>query len=564
MTNLSKKVQNQIIDAIKYAVGKAIEKNMINDISKVEIEIEKPNDLSNGDFSSNIAMKSVKIAKTSPKNVANAIVDNIDIDNTYIERVEIAGPGFINFFLSNFWYQDVVRAIENDGDDYGKSDMGKGKKVIVEYVSANPTGPMHMGNARGGALGDCLASCMQWAGYDVTKEFYINDAGNQIVKFGNSLEARYVQLIKGEDAWEFPEDGYHGEDIIEHMESFIEIHEDAYIDVDSEERKKVFVEYALNRNIGKLRSDLEDYRIVYDSWFPESSLYENNEVEKTVQVLSEKGFTYESEGALWFKSTEFGAEKDDVLIRENGLYTYFAADIAYHRNKIEKRKFDLAIDIWGADHHGHIQRMKGAMEALGLGKDSLEIIIIQLVRLFRDGEIARMSKRTGKTVTLSDLLEETSIDAARFFFNMRQAHSHLDFDLDLAVKKSNDNPVYYVQYAFARIKRIVTIFFDEDVRIKETKDIDLTLLDKKEEIELMRKLIELPDEIEYAAKEFEPSRLTRYLIELAGLFHSFYSACKVKTQDTRLMDARLKLIYSVQMVLGNVLDMLKIDAPEKM
>ena len=457
-----------------------------------------------------------------------------------------------------------MKYIEDMGKDYGKINLGKGKKVMVEFVSANPTGPMHMGNARGGALGDCMASVLEYAGYDVTREFYINDAGNQIEKFGKSLEARYIQLLKGEDAIEFPEDGYHGEDITDHARAFIEIEGDKYLNVSSEERKAALVKYALEKNISALKSDLEKYRIYYDVWFRESELHKSGAVKAVIEKLTENGYTYENDGAIWLNCIKMGLEKDEVLVRQNGIPTYFAADIAYHLNKLKDRNFDIAIDVWGADHHGHIARMKGAMAALGVDPERLEVVIMQLVRLTRGGETVRMSKRTGKAITLSDLLEDYSIDVARFFFNMRTAGSHLDFDLELAAEQSSENPVYYVQYAHARICSILKVLREEGIKVKPYAEINPQLLEKPEELELLKKLAELPEEIKAAAISREPAKITRYVIELATAFHSFYNACRVKESNTELMDARLKLIESVKTVIEGVLAMLKITAPEQM
>ncbi|MDK2799352.1 MAG: arginyl-tRNA synthetase [Clostridiales bacterium] len=564
MINLVEIAKNQINDAIEKSVSKAIAAQQLPQVQLDEIVIEVPREKQHGDFATNVAMQITRQAKKAPRMIADILINHMALHDTYIEKVEVAGPGFINFHLKKEWLYQVLIAIEKEGADYGKINIGNNQKVMVEFVSANPTGPMHMGNARGGALGDCLASVLDWAGYDVTREFYVNDAGNQIEKFGISLEARYIQLLKGEDAFPFPEDGYHGEDIKDHMRDFIALEGDKYLDVESEERKQAFVAFALKRNIDKLKADLKAYGIEYDVWFHESWLYESNEVQETIDYLTEKGYTYKDEDALWFKATEFGAEKDVVLVRNNGIPTYFAADIAYHRNKFVKRGFERVIDIWGADHHGHVARMKGAMQAIGCDPDKLDIIIMQLVRLFRNGEIARMSKRTGRAVTLSDLLEETSVDAARFFFNMRQAGSHLDFDLDLAVSQSNENPVYYVQYAHARICSIINLLAQEGIKVQSTDKLNLSRLIEPEEIELLKKLAELPEEIKGAALSMEPSRITRYVLDLASLFHSFYNACRVKVEDEELMMARLKLVDSVRIVIKNVLNMLKISAPEQM
>ena len=529
-----------------------------------EIEIEIPKEKAHGDFSINTAMKLTKILRTSPVNIANALTGAMNFEGTYIEKCEIAGPGFINFYLDKNWLYDGLKLISEKGDDFGKINIGEGKKVMVEFVSANPTGPMHMGNARGGALGDGIASVLQWAGYDVTREFYINDAGAQIEKFGKSLEARYLQIFKGEENVPFPEDGYQGGDIKVHAKNYADQNGDKLLNVDSEARKKALVEYALPINIANLKKDLEKYRIFYDVWFPESTIHANGEVAQTIELLKKSGLTYEADGALWLKTTEFGSEKDEVLIRANGIPTYFAVDIAYHRNKFEMRGFDKVINIWGADHHGHVARMEGAMDAIGCDSKKLKVVIMQLVRLIKDGDVARMSKRTGEMITLSDLIDEIGVDAARFFFNLRQAGSHLEFDLDLAVAQNNDNPVFYVQYAHARICSILRNLAEEGITLNDISKTDLTLLNSNEEIELITKLNSFPQEIESAANALEPSKLTRYLLDLAALFHSFYNSCRVKGEKEELMQARMTLISLTRTVICNTMSILKITAPEKM
>jgi len=526
--------------------------------------VETPKEKEHGDFSTNIAMLLAKKAKKAPVQIASILIDNMDFTDTYIQRAECAGPGFINFFLNTSWLYDTLKIISHEREDYGRINIGQGKKVMVEFVSANPTGPLHMGNARGGALGDCIASVLQAAGYDVTREYYVNDAGNQIEKFGISLEARYIQLLKGEDAIEFPEDGYQGEDIIDHMRDYIEQFGDKLLDADPEERRRELVNFALPRNLERIRKGLEAYGIHYDVWFSEQSLYDSGEFEETINYLKEKGLLYEKDGAQWFRATDFGAEKDVVIIRSNGLPTYFASDIAYHRNKFVKRGFDWVINLLGADHHGHVARMKAAVAAMGVDPTRLDIVLFQLVRLFKNGEIARMSKRTGRAISLDDLLEEVGRDAARFFFNMKAAGSHLDFDLDLAVKQSNENPVYYVQYAHARICSMLRLLESEGISVPSANEVDLTLLTAPEEIDLIKKLAEYPDEIRIAAQTLEPSRLTRYVTDVASLFHSFYNECRVKGEEEKLMKARLLLVSAVKTVIKNVLDILSINAPERM
>ncbi|WP_343030062.1 arginine--tRNA ligase [Alkalibaculum sporogenes] len=553
---------NKIIASIKLAVNESITRSVDEGAFTIDhmpsIIIEVPRDTTHGEFSTNVAMQITRQAKKSPKLIGEVIIKNIDTNNSYIKSVELAGPGFINFHLNQNWLYEVLEDIYDLRGSYGSSDIGAGKKVNVEFISANPTGPMHMGNARGGAIGDGIASILQCAGYQVSREFYINDAGNQIEKFGQSLEARYLQLL-GQNI-EFPEDGYKGEDITEHMKNFIEEQHKEYIDEESDRRKKAFIEYALNLNLQKIKEDLNEYGIKYDVWFSESVLHCQNQVNAVIDELKNKGYAYEKEGAVWFKATEFGCEKDDVLVRNNGIPTYFAADIAYHLDKLRTREFDWSINVWGADHHGHVARLKGALEALGIEPDRLTIIIMQLVRLTRKGEISRMSKRSGKMVTLSDLIDEVGKDAARFFFNLRSPDSHLDFDLDLAMEQSNDNPVFYVQYAHARI---CSILRQLDVEVSFSQ-VTLTLLKEKEEILLIRKLADLPQEIIMAIEKLDPSKITKYALDLSSDFHSFYNACRVKLEDEELMKSRIILIQCTKQVIENCLGILGVSAPEIM
>lgn len=564
MTNIIENIREQIRNVVKKALAAATEKGLLPGIIIEDVFIETPKEKEHGDFSTNIAMVLAKQAKKAPVQIASVLIDNMDFTDTYIQRAECAGQGFINFFLGTTWLYDTLKIISREGDDYGRIDIGRGKKVMVEFVSANPTGPLHMGNARGGALGDCIASVLQAAGYDVTREYYVNDAGNQIEKFGISLEARYIQLLKGEDAVEFPEDGYQGEDIIDHMRDYIEEYGDRLLDADPETRRRELVNYALPRNLERIRKGLEAYGINYDVWFSEQSLYDSGEFDETIDYLKGKGLLYEKDGAQWFRATDFGAEKDEVMIRSNGIPTYYASDIAYHRNKFIKRGFDWVINLWGADHHGHVARMKAAVAAVGVDPARLDVVLFQLVRLFKNGEIARMSKRTGRAISLDDLLEEVGRDAARFFFNMKAAGSHLDFDLDLAVKQSNENPVYYVQYAHARICSMLRLLEGEGISVPPVEEVDLALLSTPEELELIKKLAEYPDEIRIAAQTLEPSRLTRYVTDVASLFHSFYTECRVKGEEERLMKARLLLVSATKTVIKNVLDILSINAPERM
>ena len=559
MANTLSMKKTQIYEAARLAAGKAYP-----DIEIPAFTIEVPKDKGNGDYAVNIAMMLARSAKSAPRAIAENIVKNLDAAALQAEKIEIAGPGFINFYLDKSYLYNVIAEIEEEGEHYGDVNVADGKKVVVEFVSANPTGPMHMGNARGGALGDTLSNVLSRAGWDVTKEFYINDAGAQIDKFGRSLDARYIQLLKGEDAVEFPEDGYQGDDIRVHAQNYIDKYGDSLLDKEEQERKDALVSYALPLNIAALKETLTRYGINYDVWFYESTLHNGGSVSETLDMLKESNITYEKDGALWIKSTEFGAEKDDVLVRANGIPTYFAADIAYHRNKLSERGFDLAINIWGADHHGHIARMKGAMEAVGISGDKLDVLVIQLVRLMRNGEIARMSKRTGKMITLSDLIDEIGVDAARFFFNMRAAGSHMDFDLDLAVSQTNENPVFYVQYAHARICSIIRILAESGTNVPSFGETDCALLKKDEEIALLETLARLPGEIKASAQSFDPSNLTHYLIDVASHFHSFYNACRVRDEEESLMKARLKLIESTRIVIKNVLDILGVSAPEKM
>lgn len=554
----------EIKNRLDEAMNRAREAGTISFETIPDYIIEEPREKEHGDFAANAAMLLARQAKKPPRVIADAIIGQLDTEGTYIESAETAGAGFINFRLNPAYIRRVLSVIENEKENFGRVTLGKGQKVMVEFVSANPTGPMHMGNARGGALGDCLASVLDWAGYDVTREFYVNDAGNQIEKFGNSLEVRYIQALRGEDAAEFPEDGYHGDDIRQRAQAYIDLHGDSLLALDSESRKKALVEFALEKNIDDLKKDLETYRIFYDVWFRESVLHENGEARKVVDELIKLGHAYEKDGAVWFRATDFGEEKDEVLVRQNGFLTYYAVDIAYHKNKFIDRGFDTVINIWGADHHGHVARLKAALSALGIDPNRLEIILMQLVRLVSGGEVVRMSKRTGKSITLKDLLEEVSIDAARFFFNMRQANSHFDFDLDLAVEQSNENPVFYVQYAHARICSILRLMKEQGIVLKSIAEVNTELLSAPQEIALMKQLAELPETIRHAAQLREPSLITRYAMDLAAAFHGFYAACKVNSEDKALTDARLKLADSTRIALANALTLMSISAPEHM
>ncbi len=581
MSVLVKQVEEKLSALITEAAQRAMESGELPQAELGAFKIEVPANRDNGDYSTNAAMAWARAFRRAPAQIAAAITENICLDGSFFDSCEAAGPGFINFRLSDRFYSEILKDIRNKGENYGRSDFGKGEKVNIEFVSANPTGPMHMGNARGGALGDCLAAVMDFAGYDVSREFYVNDAGNQIDKFALSLDIRYQQIYKGADAPELPEDSYHGEDIMDRAKEFAAIHGDKYISASEEERRKALVDYALPKNIQAMHDNLSKYRIEYDTWFLESSLHNGTELKDTIELMKQKGLTYELDGALWYKNREVLTKKliaqgktqeeidklelkDDVLIRKNGNPTYFAADIAYHRNKLAVRGFDRAIDIWGADHHGHVARMKGALDAIDLDGDKLDIILMQLVRLTRNGEAVRMSKRTGKAITLVDLLEEIPIDAVRFFFNMREPASQMEFDLELAVSQNSQNPVYYCQYAHARICSILRKLKEQGTEIGDCTIEQLNLLKAPEEREIIRHLASLTDEIALSAKNYDPARITRYCVELATLFHKFYNSCRVNCDDNDLSAARIYLCLCVRDVLRNILTMLKITVPESM
>ena len=581
MSKLVKLAEEQIISSVTQAI-----KSNIADGTFIEAEIpnfktEIPADRKNGDYSANAAFMLSKALRMPPRKIAESILEKIDLNNTYFSKCEVAGPGFINFFLKPDFYAEILLDIEACGDSYGKSNFGNGKKINVEFVSANPTGPMHMGNARGGALGDCLAAVLDWAGYYVEREFYVNDAGNQIDKFGLSLSVRYQQILKGEDFIELPEDSYHGDDIRVLAQSYIDENGDGLLEISEEERRKALVSYALPKNIEKMKATMAKYRINYNTWFSELTLHNGGELLETIEILKKNGHTYEKDGALWYKNIDVMTAilkregksdedieklelKDDVLIRQNGNPTYFAADIAYHRNKLEKRGFDTAIDVWGADHHGHVARMKGAMEAVGIDGNRLDVVLMQLVNLMKDGKPVKMSKRTGKAITLVDLLDEVPIDAVRFLFNMREAGSAMDFDLDLAVEQSNQNPVYYCQYAHARICSILKKLEAEGIKARMPEKAELTLLSSDEETDLIAHLAALTGTIVLAAKSYDPAKITHYATDLATKFHRFYNAQRVMVDDEALMQARIFLCNCVRNTMKNVLSMLCIEAPESM
>lgn len=561
MNDMIEQTKKEVREIILCAAGAAVAAQKLPPEPMPDFTVEIPNDSAHGDFSCNAALVSAKVFRSNPRVIAQTIADNAVLAGTMFDKIEVAGPGFINFFVSSRWFDETVSAVLENGSDYGKVNVGKGKRVLVEFVSANPTGPMHIGNARGGAIGDCLSSLLEYAGYYVEREFYINDAGNQVNKFGLSLDYRYRQHF-GDDI-EMPEDSYHGQDIIDHAEKFAEIYGDKYMHDTEENRRAALVAYALPINIQGLKDDLAKYRISYDTWFRESTLHESGRVNEIVEILKEKGHTYEKDGAIWFKASEFGDDQDRVLVRANGVPTYFVPDIAYHYNKLVTRNFDIAIDILGADHHGYIARMKAALTALGIDPKRLDVVIMQMVRLVRNGETVKLSKRSGKAITLATLLDEIPMDAARFFFNLRDPDTHLEFDLDLAIEESSKNPVFYVQYAHARICRILERIKEDGIERREPPAGEL-IYTEPAEFALIRKLASLPEEITEAAKAYNPSVITRYVQELAQLFHKFYDTCKIKGEEEKVLRSRLALCEAVRIVFRNMLGLLKVDAPEKM
>ena len=544
--------------------------------------VEIPADPKNGDVASNLAMAGARAFRKAPRMIAEAITAHLpELTGTNFDRVEIAGPGFINLYASLSWFTDVVRAA-SENEQYGRTDFGQGLKYNVEFVSANPTGPMHMGNARGGALGDCLAAVLDWAGYDVTREFYLNDAGNQIQKFGKSLSVRYRQLFLGEEACPLPEECYQGADIIDRAKAFAEQYGDKYLNADEAERSKALIDFALPINIANMEKDLGKYRIAYDVWFKESTLHASGAVQAVVDKLLASGACYKAEdGAIMYRSAQYAAKygtvnkkktedgseeeaKDEVLVRANGIPTYFAADIAYHYNKLAVRGFEKAIDIWGADHHGHVARMKGAMDAIGLDGEKLDVVLMQLVNLMKDGKPVRMSKRSGKAISLTDLLDMVPIDSARFFFNQQQAASAMDFDLDLAIKEDSDNPVYYVQYAHARICSILRKLESEGVTYQGAEGWAGYAFPEASEQELMRLLAAFPAEIVLSAQRYDPARINHYVTDLAGAFHKFYNSCRIKDAEPQAQQARIALCLGAKHVIYSVLSMFKITVPESM
>ena len=562
MTNLIKDASQQVRELVLKALGECIAEGVFPAEAIPDFNVEIPADPKNGDMSSNAAMVCARTFRTAPRKIAEAICEKMYLDGSYFDRCEVAGAGFINFFFSAQWFSKVITSVISDGESYGETDFGDGKKVLVEFVSANPTGPMHIGNARGGAIGDCLAAVLEKAGYNVAREFYVNDAGNQIEKFKTSLEVRYLQIF--DPTVKMPEDAYLGEDIIAHAKNFADINGNKYVNAESEERRQALCDFALPINIENLEKDLGKYRITYDKWFRESTLHNDGSVSEIIDKLKASGYTYEQDGALWFKSSELGDEKDRVLIRDNGIPTYFVPDIAYHYNKLVTRGFDTAIDVLGADHHGYIPRMKAAMTALGVDASRLDMVIMQMVNLVRNGEKYKLSKRSGKAITLSTLLDEIPIDAARFFFNLREPDSHFDFDLDLAVSQTSQNPVYYVQYAHARICSVLRKMQEENITVAEPTEDVLAKLTAPEERELIKYMATLPNVINESAKNYDPARITRYVIEIATMYHKFYTNCRIMGEEADIMQARLSLSLAVKQVIKNILDMLKITCPESM
>ena len=581
MANMIQKAKQQVAELVNAAYLAAAEKGELPAGLTLGGSVEIPKDTANGDYAANYAMASAKLMRMPPRKVAETLVSNMELDGSWFESVDVAGPGFMNFRMGGKWYSDVLKNVAEEGDSFCNCNIGEGKKLMVEFVSANPTGPMHMGNARGGVLGDALASVLSRAGYNVWREFYVNDAGNQIEKFAGSIEARALQLLKGEDAVEFPEDGYHGDDIKELAKLFCEKYGEGWLELPTTERHKMMAEFGLSVNLPKMKRDLARYGIEYDQWFLESSLHESGYVADSVQKLTEAGYTYEKDGALWLHTSKILSDKllaagkkpenieklelkDDVLRRANGFYTYFAADIAYHRTKFEQRGFDKVINVWGADHHGHVARLKGAMDALGLdGEHRLDIVLMQLVKLMRGGEVVRMSKRTGKAISLSDLLDEIPVDAARYFFNSRP-ESPVEFDLDLAVRQDSENPVYYVQYAHARICTMISALKAEGHDVPDINSVDLSLLTTEQERELIKQIALLPEEIRLAARDYDPSRINKYVTELAARFHRFYTACRIKGAEEGVLNARLCLADTVRKVIALSLSVIGVSAPSKM
>ncbi len=587
MYNAVNEAKLQVKEIIMAALGRMVSEGKIPAEPLPPFQVTIPADVSHGDFSANAALVSAKALKNNPRAIAQMIVEAAELQGTAFDKIEVAGPGFLNFFIGAGWFGEVVTKAISLGEDYGKTDMGKGKRVLVEFVSANPTGPMHIGNARGGAIGDSLSSLLQEAGYEVSREFYINDAGNQVEKFGKSLSLRYMHIcseagqrvvaeckdadmdtftkaIYGEDGntaeFPMPEDVYLGQDIIAHAKNYYDMHGDSLAALSEEDRRKALVDYALPLNEAGLETDLLKYRIKYDNWFKESTLHNSGAVKAVIDKLKEGGHTYEKEGALWLKATDFGGDQDFVLVRSNGFPTYIVPDIAYHYDKLVTRGYDKAINVLGADHHGYVQRMRIALSAMGIDESRLDVVIMQMVMLVRNGETVKLSKRSGKAITLTTLLDEVPIDAARFFFNLRNSDTHLEFDLDLAVEESSKNPVFYVQYAHARICRVIERMAEDGFRY-EGGEVSYT---EPAETALIRKIAEMPEMINEAAKVYNPAALTRYATELAQAYHKFYDGCSIKDAEKDVKLSRLALCDAARTTLRNVLSLLKVEAPEKM
>jgi arginyl-tRNA synthetase len=555
-------VLDQVKQTLKEEIAAAALRTGLVDKERLpDVHLEVPKEKSHGDFSTNLAMQLTRIAKQNPRLIAEQIIQQMDMARARVARVETAGPGFLNFFMDKSYLYQVIDEIRKKGDRYGSVNLGAGKKVQVEYVSANPTGSLHLGHARGAAVGDALCNLLEFAGYDVTREYYINDAGNQIANLAASIEARYRQAL-GLDA-EMPEDGYYGDDIKQFAKELAEKEGDRLLSLPDEERFRFFRQYGLSRELDKIRRDLDRFGVRFDVWYSETSLYETGKTEAVLKELRERGMVYESEGAVWLRTTDYGDDKDRVLVKNDGSYTYLTPDIAYHKDKFN-RGFDLLINIWGADHHGYVPRMKAAMQCLGYDPDRLIVLITQMVSLYQNGEKVKMSKRTGKAVTMEDLMEEVGVDATRYFFTMRGVDSHLDFDMDLAVSQSNDNPVYYVQYAHARICSIFRQAEEQGIRLKPLEEVRLSVLDKEAEYDLLAKIASFSEEVEIAAQNFAPHRLIRYVYELATMFHSYYKAERVITENDEVTQARLWLLQAVSTVVRNVLRLIGVSAPERM
>ncbi|EFC90199.1 arginyl-tRNA synthetase [Dethiosulfovibrio peptidovorans DSM 11002] len=527
-----------------------------------EVHLERPKREDQGDWATNVAMQACKLLGEKPRDLAAMVVDRLK-DDEHIRSVEVAGPGFINFFLADRWIGNVISSVLSSGDDYGRCDLGKGRKVQVEFVSANPTGPLHVGHGRGAAVGDIVGNILDFSGWKVEKEYYVNDAGLQMSNLGKSTQSRYFELLGQADKAPFPEDGYKGDYIYDLARQVIDDHGDEYLSVDLEESLPFFRDFSSKVILDGIKADLKRFGVTFDCWFSEKSLYENDQVLDTVEALRKRGYSYEEDGAIWFRSTDFGDDKDRVLFRSNGVPTYFASDVAYHKNKFD-RGFDLAIDVWGADHHGYVPRMRAAVEALGKSPDdNFAVTLIQFVNLLRDGEQVSMSTRSGQFVTLSDVIDEVGVDATRFYFVMRRSDSHLDFDLELAKRESSDNPVFYVQYANARIASITRNLRDKGIAMPSVDELDESLISSSEEKKLITRLSMFPEEVEKAAVEMAPHRIVNYVHDLAGDFHSFYNAHRVLDENPS-RPSRILLVKATHVVLTNALRILGISAPERM